>query len=103
MWFTLRFSLNLFSFRLFRHNIVFKDVYREVGILEVFVTCLTRYVHFLEKNVVEDVSNYDVELKKSEDLTKGIYFVWTFLTTKSGFIGLYLDFFKISPKSPKKY
>lgn len=32
----------------FRHNIIFKDVYREVGILEVFVTCLTRYANLLK-------------------------------------------------------
>ena len=33
-----------------RHNPIFKDVYREVGILEVFVTCLNRYCAFLEKH-----------------------------------------------------
>lgn len=31
-----------------KHNAIFKDVYREVGILEVFVTCLNRYCTFLE-------------------------------------------------------
>lgn len=31
-----------------RHNAVFKDVYREVGMLEVFVTCLTRYHELLK-------------------------------------------------------
>jgi WD repeat and FYVE domain-containing protein 3 len=30
-----------------KHNIVFKDVYREVGLLEVFVTCLERYADLL--------------------------------------------------------
>lgn len=36
-----------------KHNVLFKDVYREVGMLEVFVTCLNRYANFLEekKNV----------------------------------------------------
>lgn len=31
-----------------KHNLIFKDVYREVGLLEVFVTCLKRYATFLE-------------------------------------------------------
>lgn len=33
-----------------KHNTIFKDVYREVGILEVFVTCLNRYCSFLENH-----------------------------------------------------
>lgn len=33
---------------LFRHNTIFKDVYREVGMLEVFVTCLHRYATLLK-------------------------------------------------------
>lgn len=33
-----------------KHNTIFKDVYREVGILEVFVTCLNRYCTFLERH-----------------------------------------------------
>lgn len=37
----------MFSFYI-RHNIIFKDVYREVGILEIFVTCLTRYANLLK-------------------------------------------------------
>lgn len=32
----------------FRHNTIFKDVYREVGMLEVFVTCLHRYATLLK-------------------------------------------------------
>lgn len=31
-----------------KHDVIFKDVYREVGMLEVFVTCLNRYENFLE-------------------------------------------------------
>lgn len=38
---------NRFFFFL-RHNIIFKDVYREVGMLEVFVTCLHRYATLLK-------------------------------------------------------
>ncbi|XP_053674040.1 WD repeat and FYVE domain-containing protein 3 [Anopheles nili] len=37
--------------RLLKHNVVFVDVYREVGILEVFVTCMKRYKDYLGKNV----------------------------------------------------
>ncbi|KAJ4438846.1 hypothetical protein ANN_14799 [Periplaneta americana] len=38
-----------------RHNTIFKDVYREVGILEVFVTCLHRYAALLkEKKQAQD-------------------------------------------------
>nr|CAI5817565.1 unnamed protein product [Callosobruchus analis] len=38
-----------------KHNVIFKDVYREVGLLEVFVTLLNRYLSMLnEKNAVED-------------------------------------------------
>lgn len=32
-----------------KHNTIFKDVYREVGILEVFVTCLHRYTALLKE------------------------------------------------------
>lgn len=32
-----------------KHNAIFKDVYREVGMLEVFVTCLSRYANILEE------------------------------------------------------
>lgn len=28
---------------IYRFNVIFKDVYREVGLLEIFVTCLHRY------------------------------------------------------------
>ncbi|XP_044762510.1 WD repeat and FYVE domain-containing protein 3 [Coccinella septempunctata] len=45
-----------------KHNSIFKDVYREVGMLEVFVTCLRRYANFLEeKKLTRDNSrNYDI-------------------------------------------
>jgi hypothetical protein len=45
----------------FRHNTIFKDVYREVGILEVFVTCLHRYAALLK------------EKKQAQDQGKGKY------------------------------
>lgn len=44
---TLEIEAEMFSVYL-RHNIIFKDVYREVGILEIFVTCLTRYANLLK-------------------------------------------------------
>lgn len=38
-----------------RHNTIFREVYREVGMLEVFVTCLHRYATLLkDKQVAED-------------------------------------------------
>lgn len=38
-----------------RHNNIFKDVYREVGMLEVFVTCLHRYATLLkDKQAAQD-------------------------------------------------
>uniref|UniRef100_A0A4Y0BJI3 DUF4704 domain-containing protein n=1 Tax=Anopheles funestus TaxID=62324 RepID=A0A4Y0BJI3_ANOFN len=37
--------------RLLRHNNNFADVYREIGVLEVFATCIRRYKDFLEKNI----------------------------------------------------
>lgn len=46
-----------------RHNHVFKDVYREVGILEVFVGCLVKYYGFLQKHVAEGESqSFEIEL-----------------------------------------
>lgn len=45
-----------------KHNTIFKDVYREVGILEVFVTCLQRYGESLK------------EKQSAIDEGKGIYF-----------------------------
>ncbi|XP_050299394.1 WD repeat and FYVE domain-containing protein 3 [Anthonomus grandis grandis] len=38
-----------------KHNVIFKDVYREVGLLEVIVTLLSRYASFLEnKKTLKD-------------------------------------------------
>ncbi|KAK3895111.1 hypothetical protein Pcinc_001157 [Petrolisthes cinctipes] len=37
-----------------KHNAVFKDVYREVGLLEVFVTCLNRYHELLKSQSNEE-------------------------------------------------
>lgn len=51
---------------------MFKDVYREVGILEVFVTCLTKYAGFLQKHIVVESGTHDVELTNMVDIEKGI-------------------------------
>lgn len=37
-----------------RHNAVFKDVFREVGLLEVLVTCLSRYHELLKSRSQQD-------------------------------------------------
>ncbi|XP_050561954.1 WD repeat and FYVE domain-containing protein 3 isoform X1 [Spodoptera frugiperda] len=37
-----------------KHNAIFKDVYREVGMLEVFVTCLSRYAVYLKDKQILD-------------------------------------------------
>lgn len=39
-----------------KHNTIFKDVYREVGMLEVFVTCLSRYAAYLKDKQLEEES-----------------------------------------------
>lgn len=49
-----------------KHNTIFKDVYREVGILEVFVTCLNRYCVFLEQHFSGD-DDYDEKAKELND------------------------------------
>jgi WD repeat and FYVE domain-containing protein 3 len=45
-----------------KHNTIFKDVYREVGILEVFVTCLNRYCAFLDQHFSS--GDYDEKVKE---------------------------------------
>uniref|UniRef100_A0A182IIZ4 BEACH domain-containing protein n=1 Tax=Anopheles atroparvus TaxID=41427 RepID=A0A182IIZ4_ANOAO len=49
--------------RLLSHNSIFNDVYREVGILEVFTTCMKRYKEFLEKNI--GIPTFDSESEKT--------------------------------------
>ncbi|XP_056639814.1 WD repeat and FYVE domain-containing protein 3 isoform X1 [Diorhabda sublineata] len=52
-----------------KHNPIFKDVYREVGLLEVIVTCLNRYGDLLEdKNITDNmVKDYKL-ISKQEKL-----------------------------------
>ncbi|RZF45662.1 hypothetical protein LSTR_LSTR010613 [Laodelphax striatellus] len=53
-----------------KHNTIFKDVYREVGILEVFVTCLQRYATLLKEKQQALDDGRVFELDK-EDITLG--------------------------------
>lgn len=45
-----------------KHNQIFKDVYREVGMLEVFVTCLDRYAKLMDtkKNAHDNNKEYTI-------------------------------------------
>ncbi|XP_037812431.1 WD repeat and FYVE domain-containing protein 3 isoform X2 [Lucilia sericata] len=52
-----------------RHNNVFKDVYREVGILEVFVTCLNRYSEHVRKITKDEENAVVAETEQEQDLT----------------------------------
>ncbi|XP_051170147.1 WD repeat and FYVE domain-containing protein 3 [Leptopilina boulardi] len=62
-----------------RHNTIFKDVYREVGLLEVFVTCLHRYATLLkDKQAAHDEGS---EYKISADDEKLGALVMEALTT----------------------
>lgn len=47
-----------------KHSTIFKDVYREVGLLEVFVKCLSRYANFLEeqKTAIETSKEYIIPM-----------------------------------------
>lgn len=57
----------------FRHNTIFKDVYREVGILEVFVTCLHRYATLLkDKQAAIDQGSGKLD---SSSISRGHLFV----------------------------
>ncbi|KAJ8676714.1 hypothetical protein QAD02_012501 [Eretmocerus hayati] len=51
-----------------RHNVIFKDVYREVGLLEVFVTCLDRYASSLKDKqaAVDQGQEYKVCVEQEE-------------------------------------
>lgn len=50
---------------------MFKDVYREVGILEVFVTCLVKYSAFLQKHGVAESGSHDIDFPNIEEIEKG--------------------------------
>ena len=57
---------------------MFKDVYREVGILEVFVSCLNRYNAFLEKFFAQEPltdsnENNSIDIKMDPNETLGTH------------------------------
>lgn len=40
-----------------RHHTLFKDVYREVGLLEVLVTCLHRFANLMKEKMQAERNN----------------------------------------------
>lgn len=50
-----------------KHSLIFKDVYREVGLLEVFVTCLDRYAKLLESRKIAHDSGNDYEIPLGQE------------------------------------
>lgn len=50
-----------------KHSLIFKDVYREVGLLEVFVTCLDRYAKLLESKKTANDSGNDYEIPAGQE------------------------------------
>lgn len=55
-----------------KHNIIFKDVYREVGMLEVFVTCLNRYSNILEEKKIFQSKGKDYKLPTGQEKLGGL-------------------------------
>lgn len=54
----------------FRYNNVFKDVFREVGILEVFVACLQRYERHISNQPDDEYSTAELDAMPEETLGK---------------------------------
>ncbi|XP_060523655.1 WD repeat and FYVE domain-containing protein 3 [Cylas formicarius] len=55
-----------------KHNVLFKDVYREVGLLEVFVTLLTRYGNLLENKKSAKLKSKESPLVPSQERLGGL-------------------------------
>lgn len=55
-----------------KHNQIFKDVYREVGLLEVFVTCLDRYANLLETRKSAEESGKEYEIPVGQEKLGGL-------------------------------
>jgi hypothetical protein len=55
-----------------KHNVIFKDVYREVGMLEVFVTCLNRYANFLEEKKSKQDNGRDYVIPVGQEKLGGL-------------------------------
>lgn len=50
-----------------KHNMIFKDVYREVGMLEVFVTCLNRYDRILDEHKTAKSKNKESTIPPGQE------------------------------------
>lgn len=55
-----------------KHNHIFKDVYREVGLLEVFVTCLDRYANLLETRKIAQDKGEEYEMPAGQAKLGGV-------------------------------
>lgn len=62
---------------------MFKDVYREVGILEVFVQCLMKYSKYLQSHVLPESGVHDVILSNENELENGRYLQTKYRITTS--------------------
>lgn len=89
-----------------RHNNIFKDVYREFGILEVFVGCLMKYNGFLQKQIDVESDPYDVQLTTEDEIDKGKYlafFLKNFIHKIHIPIDLTLIFFSMNRRSARDF
>ena len=50
--------------KLLHHHVIYKDVFREVGLIEVMVTCLQRYAALLKES---DVSSGELRQYDDDD------------------------------------
>ncbi|XP_019753468.2 WD repeat and FYVE domain-containing protein 3 isoform X1 [Dendroctonus ponderosae] len=55
-----------------KHNVIFKDVYREVGLLEVIVTLLSRYASFLENKKIGTNKGKDYVMPPGQEKLGGM-------------------------------
>lgn len=55
-----------------KHGQIFKDVYREVGLLEVFVTCLDRYASLLEEKKAAEENGKEYQLPVGQEKLGGM-------------------------------
>ncbi|KAL1508880.1 hypothetical protein ABEB36_003702 [Hypothenemus hampei] len=55
-----------------KHHVIFKDVYREVGLLEVIVTLLSRYASFLENKKIGFVKGKEYSMPPGQEKLGGL-------------------------------
>ncbi|XP_014211622.1 WD repeat and FYVE domain-containing protein 3 [Copidosoma floridanum] len=58
--------------KILRYNAIFKDVYREVGLLEIFVACLNRYATLLEDKQAALDQNQDYQVSTDQEQLGGL-------------------------------